>query len=88
VRREAGRHLRGERQAVVLSLALSLHFGKSLFFSPTHQAFPRFSLSLSLCLSVSLSLLSFDDRDGVTTCEAPIWVSLCIQGLPGCGELV
>jgi len=82
VRREAGRHLRGERQAVVLSLALSLHFGKSLFFSPTHQAFPRFSLSLSL------SLLSFDDRDGVTTCEAPIWVSLCIQGLPGCGELV
>jgi hypothetical protein len=52
VRREAGRHLRGERQAVVLSLALSLHFGKSLFFSPTHQAFPRFSLSLSLSLSL------------------------------------
>ena len=50
--------------------------------------FPPLTKPSRASLSLSLSLLSFDDRDGVITCEAPIRVSLCIQGLSGCGELV
>ena len=78
----------GSREASPRRATSGGAFARSLAPFREESLFFPHSPSLPALLSLSLSLLSFDDRDGVITCEAPIRVSLCIQGLSGCGELV